>query len=147
LTYIFRSLRQNNFGRALDDLRRVRVYGTSMSAYRKLHSLITSILDKIVELKPDDPNINVLANILSELTSTTLLVQYQKERGLLSRDIADGLYNILVELIREIERYYAYPNKTDATARKYFDNIRSIARAIKIIIDGIVAFNYKKFKH
>jgi len=146
LVNVFKSIQQNNYSNALNQLRRIRVQGTSISAYRKIHSLITSSLEKLVAINPSNVTADILTNILSELTSTALLIEYQKERRLISNDIADGLYRVILDLIREIEACLTNLNRgTSSIDRDRINKVQSMARAIKVIIDGIVALNYRYF--
>ncbi|MCD6301660.1 MAG: hypothetical protein J7L82_06285 [Staphylothermus sp.] len=141
LVRIYNDFLYGKYSRALEQLQQIRVYGTTMSSYRKIHSLLTDVIERILSVisskSPESIDQKVFLNIVAELTKIGLLIQYQKKRNLINRDLADGLYRVITELVRSIEHY---------RGKEDLEKIRIQTEALKLIIDGIVAFHYDKFR-
>ncbi len=145
LTNIFYTIiNKKDYIYALNQLRNVQVYGTTMTSYRKIHSLITDIVDKVLSFEQTEQVTSTASEkvsmIISELVRVSLLVLYQMRRGLINRTVADGLHNILNTITSTLQNYLRSKDL------KYIELAKKQVDALKIIIDGILAFHYEKFK-
>ncbi len=124
-------IKSNNYGLVLQTINKLGykyINGTTKTAYRKLHSILTTILEKLMT-SPESIN-----KYMADLVEATILVKYQAERGQLNSFLSNDLVAILNNFIQQM-------NNLD------YESIRKHARAIKIIIDSILAFYYHKFKN
>ncbi|ADI31640.1 hypothetical protein [Staphylothermus hellenicus] len=100
---------------------------TSKTAYRKIHSILTSILDKLLS-NPEDRD-----KYIADLVESAILIRYQAERKQLNRDLSNSLVGILETFLKQIR------NLDD-------ESLRVHVRTIKMIIDSMLAFYYNKFE-
>ncbi|ABN69420.1 hypothetical protein Smar_0307 [Staphylothermus marinus F1] len=100
---------------------------TSKTAYRKIHSILTSILDKLLS-NPGDRE-----KYIADLVESTILIRYQAERKQLNWNLSKELVGILETFLKQIRNLDA-------------ESLRVHVRTIKMIIDSILAFYYNQFK-
>ncbi len=142
LTNIFYTIiNKKDYVNALNQLRNIQVYGTTMTSYRKIHSLITDVVDKVLSFEQAGQGSSItnekVSMIVSELVKISLLVMYQKRRNLINPIIADGLHNILNNITSTLQNYLKSGDL------RYIELAKKQVDALKIIIDGILAFHYK----
>ena len=145
ITNIFNTIiNKKNYVDALDQLREMQIHRTTMTSYRRIHSLITNVVDKVLSLEQTGQGSSMASKkvsmIVSELTKISLLLAYQKRRKRIDPTIADGLYSILETIISTLQNCLRNKDlKCIELAKKQVD-------VLKIIIDGILAFHYGSFK-
>ncbi len=145
LTNIFYTIiNKKDYVNALNQLRNIQVYGTTMTSYRKIHSLITDVVDKVLSFEQAGQGSSItnekVSMIVSELVRVSLLVLYQMRRGLINRTVAEGLHSILNTITSTLQNYLRSRDS------KYIELAKKQVDALKIIIDGILALHYEKFK-
>ncbi len=145
---IYDSLLSGKYGEAMRRLRDLLenknknnkpfIGGTTKSAFRKIHSVITDIIEKINTINSCS-GANV---VISELAKAALLVKYQAKRQTISPQLAEGLYRVIDNIITMEERL-----KSDkASCNEALKSLKEKGEALKILIDGIIAFGEFKNK-
>jgi len=103
---------------------------TSKTAYRRIHEVIGTIIDRVTELeKIRDPS-SAVNELLLRLASALVLIKWQNARRLVSDNIAETLTRIL----REVEKELKANNILGAVAK---------AKRARRIIDSIVVLVYQ----
>lgn len=99
---------------------------TSSTAYRRVHEIVTSGLDKLIDSKTRDPT------ILTDLVRALIQVRYQASRHQISSNLADYLDKILSEVIRAVKN--AGTDEEWEKAKKLAFNARLILDAIIVLV-------------
>lgn len=69
---------------------------TSITAYRRIHEVITSVLDRIIEvIRGGTPRVEELSKFMVELSRCLILVRFQLARNQISQKLADKLIDII----------------------------------------------------
>ncbi len=143
---IYNSLLSGKYGEAMKKLRDLLenrgdksfIGGTTKSAFRKIHSVITDIIEKISTISSCS-GANV---VISELAKAALLIKYQAKRQTISPQLAEGLYRVIDNIITTEEKL-----KSDkASCNEALKSLKENGEALKILIDGIIAFGEFKNK-
>ena len=96
---------------------------TSGTAYRRVHEIIASALDRLIASPRYDPS------LLIDLSKALIMVRYQASREQISEALADYLDNVLRSVIDE--------------AKSNWDNAKRLARNARIIIDALAVLVYE----
>jgi len=99
---------------------------TSSTAYRRVHEIVASVLDKLIDSKKSDPT------ILTDLARALIQVRYQALRRQISRSLADYLDKMLSEIIRFVKS--AETDEEWEKAKKLAFNARLILDAIVVLV-------------
>jgi CRISPR/Cas system CSM-associated protein Csm2 small subunit len=121
---IYRLFKEGNYDEAL---KAAMEYTTnqSRSNFRKIYEMIIRTLELIRRGKNIDDGVK--NKILLELTKIDITIEYQKNRGVLEKDIADSLKGALAEV-----RSYLKDNK--------FDDARKAAEALELALNAVLAY-------
>ena len=120
-------------GKYDEALRAAMEYRTSQSRsnFRKIYEMIIRTLEPIRRGKNIDDGVK--NKILLELTKINITIEYQKNRGVLEKDIADSLKGAMAEV-----RRYLKENK--------FDDARKAAEALELALNAVLAYQITKNK-
>jgi CRISPR/Cas system CSM-associated protein Csm2 small subunit len=103
----------------------------SRSNFRKIYEMIIRTLEPIRRGKNIDDGVK--NKILLELTKIDITIEYQKNRGVLEKDIADSLKGAMAEV-----RSYLKDNK--------FDDARKATEALELALNAVLAYKIAKNK-
>ncbi len=115
--------------------------GTSISAYRRIHEVLTGILDSFNEAlrrqeqSSNNISISEIDKGILDLSRGLILVEYQEARGQISRPLADEIKDILNNLIQTIGNIRANPNtNTIRSLRKSIERARTFFDALVVLV-------------
>lgn len=96
---------------------------TSSTAYRRVHEIIASALDRLIASPKYDPS------LLIDLGKALIMVRYQASRDQISDALASYLDSVLRSVIDEV--------------KSNWDNAKRLARNARIIIDALAVLVYE----
>jgi len=95
---------------------------TTKTAYRRIHEVVSSALDRVAESKGFDPG------LLLDLSKSLILVKYQLAREQISSGIAEYIERILTTIID--------------VAGKNWENARRLAKNARTLLDSLAVLVY-----
>ena len=101
---------------------------TTITAYRRVHEVIASTLDRLAEASAGQTGLSV-SKLLVDLSRCLVLVKYQLARGQLSRSLAEILANILTYIIDK--------------AKTSPQELRDIAPRARTLLDALAVVVYQ----
>ncbi len=130
LLNIYRLFKDGKYDEALKAVIEYRT-SQSRSNFRKIYEMIIRALEPIRRGKDIDDGVK--NKILLELTKIDITIEYQKNRGVLEKDIADSLKGALAEVRSSLK-----DNK--------FDDARKAAEALELALNAVLAYQIAKNK-
>jgi CRISPR/Cas system CSM-associated protein Csm2 small subunit len=130
LLNIYLLFKEGNYDEALKAAMEYRT-SQSRSNFRKIYEMIIRALEPIRRGKNIDDGVK--NKILLELTKIDITIEYQKNRGVLEKDIADSLKGAMAEV-----RSHLKDNK--------FDDARKAAEALELALNAVLAYQIAKNK-
>jgi len=120
------------YDKALSEVAKYNDNRTSKSAYRKVYNYLVKVLENVEELMPgvQKEKVDILARLLTRII---IQVEYQKNRGILSYDLADGINKGLSDILQSLRN-----NDINEASRK--------AKALRDALDAVLAFVIEKEK-
>jgi len=128
---VYYSFKNGKYDEALKAAMEYRTF-QSRSSFRKIYEMIMRALEPIRRSKNIDDE-GVKNKILLELIKIDITIEYQKNRDVLKRDIADSLKVALAEV-----RSYLEKNEVD--------NARKAAEALELALNAVLAYQIAKNK-
>ncbi|ADY01696.1 hypothetical protein VMUT_1491 [Vulcanisaeta moutnovskia 768-28] len=120
---VFRNFYEGRYDDGFNNVMKYSVYRTTPSAFRKIYNLIIPVLDKVMTVQPQ-----VNPDLVRLLVRLNIVLEYQKRRGMIDDDLADGIKTA----IDEIRRSLGNP--------KGVDQARELARALRDSLDAFLAY-------
>ena len=93
---VVQSFRSGNYDGGLRALMSYRVYRTTAASFRKIYNMIVPILDKIIS-SPTPSNVTDQA-YQRTLFRLNIIIEYQKNRGVIDEDLANGIKQALDDI-------------------------------------------------
>lgn len=101
---------------------------TTTTAYRRVHEIISSVLDRIVSGQLDE-------TILIDLSKVVTLVSYQSARGQLSEGLASNLSQIINEVQKYVQNYLSQ--------KRDLDLVKKVASSARALLDALAVLVYE----
>ncbi len=93
---VIQSFKSGNYDGGLRALMNYRVYRTTSASFRKIYNMIVPVLDRIISSSVSSGVIDqVYQRILFRLN---VIIEYQKNRGVIDEDLANGIKQALDEI-------------------------------------------------
>jgi len=129
---LYRLFLSGEYDKALSEVANYSDNRTTKSAYRKVYNYLVKVLENVEELMPgvQKEKVETLARLLTRLI---IQVEYQKNRGILSYDLADGINKGLSDILQSLRN-----NDINEASRK--------AKALRDALDAVLAFVIAKEK-
>jgi CRISPR/Cas system CSM-associated protein Csm2 small subunit len=127
---IYNSFKNGKYDEALKAAMEYRTH-QSRSSFRKIYEMTMRALEPIRRGKNIDDNVK--NKILLELIKIDITIEYQKNRYVLERDIADSLKDALAEVRSRLEE-----NKVD--------DARKATEALELALNAVLAYQIAKNK-
>ena len=121
---IYVSFRDGRYEDGLNNASSYRLVQSSAS-FRKVYDSLTRVLDNIINKKENELN-ESWQGILSAIARLNILIEYQKNRGVLNQDLADGMKDALADLMRSL--------------RSNPQQAKKEAEALKMALDATLAY-------
>jgi len=117
--------RRGEYDQALNEVMRYRTM-QNPAAFRRIYNYLAKVLEDIEQLggERQKQRIDTLARAVARIN---IQVEYQKNRGLLASDLADGIKAGLLEIIQNLKS-----GKTDEAMQR--------ARALRDALDAVLAY-------
>jgi len=123
---IYQNFRDRKYDDGFKGLNSYRVYRTSSAAFRKIYNQLVTVLDRIIESSAQD-TAGVQDQLVRSLVRLNILLEYQKKRGFVDDDLADGIKQALDEIRASLQQ----SNNRDA---------RDLAIALRYSLDSFLAY-------
>jgi|GEM_PF-1142231 hypothetical protein len=131
---IYQNFRDRKYDDGFKGLNSYRVYRTSSAAFRKIYNQLVTVLDRIIESSAQDTAgvqdqlvRSVQDQLVRSLVRLNILLEYQKKRGFVDDDLADGIKQALDEIRASLQQ----SNNRDA---------RDLAIALRYSLDSFLAY-------
>jgi hypothetical protein len=109
----------------------LRIGETTVTAYRKVHEILGSVLDFAAHVAADERRWDVAANRLTiELSKAKIMVNYQLARKQISQDIAT-LLNVTLNSVENVLR------------SRSRERVRELAERGRTLVDALAVFVYR----
>ncbi|GAB6943351.1 type III-A CRISPR-associated protein Csm2 [Vulcanisaeta sp. JCM 14467] len=92
---VVQSFKSGNYDNGLKALMSYRVYRTTAASFRKIYNMIVPVLDKIISSSTSSGVIDQYQRALFRLN---VILEYQKNRGVIDEDLANGIKQALDEI-------------------------------------------------
>ncbi|MGC9136840.1 hypothetical protein [Caldivirga sp.] len=122
-TMVFRNFYDGKYDEGFNGVTLYRIYRTSPTAFRKIYNQIIPVLDKVMAAQSQ-----ISPDIIRLLVRLNIVLEYQKRRGIIDDDLADGIKNAIDEIRKSL-------NNT-----KELDQARKLARALRDSLDAFLAY-------
>ncbi|CCC81872.1 hypothetical protein [Thermoproteus tenax] len=118
---IYRAFKEDRYedGLNLASQRRFRI---TAAAFRKIYNSIVKPLEYIATGKITDP-----IPLAAGLARLDIVIEYQKNRGVLQQELAEGIKAALAEIRQDV-------------VRKNLQNAKKEAEALKLALDAVLAY-------
>lgn len=103
---------------------------TTITAYRRVHEIIASTLDRIVDAAKSKASEEEFSKLMIELTRCLILVRYQHARNQISRNLADSLTYIITTVMDNIAPKNRDPRKLEQIASR----ARTLLDALAVLV-------------
>jgi len=123
---IYQNFRDRKYDDGFKGLNSYRVYRTSSAAFRKIYNQLVTVLDRIIESSAQD-TAGVQDQLVRSLVRLNILLEYQKKRGFVDDDLADGIKQALDEVRASLQQ----SNNRHA---------RDLAIALRYSLDSFLAY-------
>ena len=123
---IYQNFRDRKYDDGFKGLNSYRVYRTSSAAFRKIYNQLVTVLDRIIESSAQD-TAGVQDQLVRSLVRLNILLEYQKKRGFVDDDLADGIKQALDEIRASLQQ----SNNRHA---------RDLAIALRYSLDSFLAY-------
>lgn len=110
---------------------------TSGTAYRRVHEIVASVLDRFSSSIPGDPS------LLTELARGLILVRYQASRGQVSESLANYLDNMLRTIIDKAKSTIEKARSSREEVMKQWEDVKRLARNARSILDALAVLVYQ----
>ncbi|ACB40078.1 hypothetical protein [Pyrobaculum neutrophilum] len=118
---IYRAFKEDRYEDGLNSASRYRTYVTA-AAFRKIYNSIVKPLEHIAAGRFTDP-----IPIAAGLARLDVIIEYQKNRGLLQQDLAEGIKAALAEIRQDV-------------VRRNLQSAKKEAEALKLALDAVLAY-------
>lgn len=126
---IYVPFKNDRFEEGLSNADRYRAVQTP-TGYRRIYEQLAPLLDEVAKLKTQQKiEVETRKGMLLRLSKMDIILEYQKNRGVLYPDLADGVKAAL----REVRQ--ALNNNNIQDAAKY-------AEALKMALDAVLAYKF-----
>jgi len=124
---IYQNFRDGKYDDGFKGLNSYKVYRTSSASFRKIYNQLVTVLDRIIESSAQD-TAGVQGQLVRSLVKLNILLEYQKKRGIIDDDLADGIKQALDEVRASLQQP---GNLTRA---------RALAIALRDSLDSFLAY-------
>ncbi|MEM1645819.1 MAG: hypothetical protein QXL96_08145 [Ignisphaera sp.] len=117
--------------------------GTTITAYRRVHEIIASVLDRTIALRGADVNTfqKMVHELLVELSKALVLVKYQRARGQLSDGLATNLESLIDITTRILKDLPTKPSSTQDHSSIVENVVNTLTRA-RTLLDALATLVY-----
>lgn len=119
------------------------IRGTTVTAYRRVHEVIASALDKVIVLRGADVNTfqRIAQELLVELSKALVLVRYQRARKQLSDGLATNLESLITSTSSILKDSLAKLGSTQNYGG-IVENVVSTLTRVRTLLDALVTLVY-----
>ncbi len=110
---------------------------TSGTAYRRVHEIVASVLDRFSSSTPGDPS------LIAELARGLILVRYQASREQVSESLANYLDNMLRTIIDKAKSTIEKAKTSPEEVKKQWEEVKRLARNARSILDALAVLVYQ----
>jgi len=128
---IYQNFRDGKYDDGFKGLNNYRINKTSPTSFRKIYSQLVTVLDRIIESSAQDKagvQDQLVRSLVRSLVRLNILLEYQKKRGVVDDDLADGIKQALDEVRASLQQ----PGN--------LDRARALAIALRDSLDSFLAY-------
>jgi len=100
---IYQNFRDGKYDDGFKGLNSYKVYRTSSASFRRIYNQLVTVLDRIIESSAQD-TAGVQGQLVRSLVRLNILLEYQKKRGVVDDDLADGIKQALDEVRASLQQ-------------------------------------------
>jgi|GEM_PF-800947 len=117
--------------------------GTTITAFRRVHEIIASVLDRTIALRGADVNTfqKMVHELLAELSKALVLVRYQRARDQLSDGLTTNLESLIGITISILKDLLTKPSSTKDYSSIVENVINTLTRA-RTLLDALATLVY-----
>lgn len=119
---IYVSFRDGRYEDGLSNASSYRIVQSSAS-FRKVYESLTRVLDVIIRKRENELNVPGVLNAIARLN---ILIEYQKNRKVLYPDLADGMKDVLADIMKSL--------------RSNIQQAKREAEALRMALDATLAY-------
>jgi CRISPR/Cas system CSM-associated protein Csm2 small subunit len=104
---IYQNFRDGKYDDGFKGLNNYRINKTSPTSFRKIYSQLVTVLDRIIESSAQDKagvQDQLVRSLVRSLVRLNILLEYQKKRGVVDEDLADGIKQALDEVRASLQQ-------------------------------------------
>ncbi|MCG2887508.1 MAG: hypothetical protein L7G98_06075 [Vulcanisaeta sp.] len=124
---IYQNFRDGKYDDGFKGLNSYKIYKTSSASFRKIYNQLVTVLDRIIESSAQDI-VSVRNQLVRSLVRLNILLEYQKRRGVIDDDLADGIKQALDEVRANLQQ----PGN--------LDRAKALAIALRDSLDSFLAY-------